>query len=34
VVHPEGRRASAKVRAFVDLAVGRLRANRLINPPQ
>lgn len=31
VVHPEGRRASAKVRAFVDLAVDRLRANRLIN---
>ena len=27
VVHPEGRRASAKVRAFVDLAVSRLRAN-------
>lgn len=31
VVHPEGRRASAKVRAFVDLAVDRLRANRTIN---
>lgn len=31
VVHPEGRRASAKVRAFVDLAVERLRANRIIN---
>ncbi|MEO6376899.1 MAG: LysR family transcriptional regulator [Caulobacteraceae bacterium] len=31
VVHPEGRRASAKVRAFVDLAVARLRANRVIN---
>ena len=31
VVHPEGRRASAKVRAFVDLGVDRLRANRLIN---
>lgn len=31
IVHPEGRRASAKVRAFVDLAVDRLRANRLIN---
>ncbi len=31
VVHPEGRKASAKVRAFVDLAVDRLRANRLIN---
>ncbi|OYU14106.1 MAG: LysR family transcriptional regulator [Alphaproteobacteria bacterium PA4] len=31
VVHPEGRSASAKVRAFVDFAVPRLRANRLIN---
>lgn len=31
VVHPDGRRASAKVRAFVDLTVDRLRANRLIN---
>jgi DNA-binding transcriptional LysR family regulator len=31
IVHPEGRRASAKVRAFVDLAVDRLRANRSIN---
>lgn len=31
VVHPEGRRASAKVRAFVDLAVDRLRASPLIN---
>ena len=29
VVHPEGRRAPAKVRAFVDLAVDRLRANPL-----
>lgn len=29
VVHPEGRRPSAKVRAFVDLAAARLRANRL-----
>jgi hypothetical protein len=26
-VHPEGRRASAKLRGFVDLAVERLRAN-------
>jgi DNA-binding transcriptional LysR family regulator len=34
VVHPEGRRASAKVRAFVDLAVARLRANRLIDQPE
>ena len=28
VVHVEGRRASAKVRAFVDLAVHRLRADQ------
>lgn len=31
VVHPEGRNASAKVRAFVDFATARLRTNRLIN---
>lgn len=31
MVHPEGRRASAKVRAFIDLAVDQLRTNRLIN---
>ena len=31
VVHPEGRRASAKVRTFVDMAVARLRANPLFN---
>lgn len=31
VVHPQGRHAPAKVRAFVDLAVERLRANRLFN---
>lgn len=31
IVHPEGRRASAKVRAFIDRAAERLRANRLIN---
>lgn len=31
VVHSEGRNASAKVRTFVDYAVARLRANRLIN---
>jgi DNA-binding transcriptional LysR family regulator len=31
VLHPEGRHAPAKVRAFVDLAVPRLRANRLLN---
>jgi DNA-binding transcriptional LysR family regulator len=30
VVYPEGRHASAKVRTFVDLAVSRLRANRLL----
>lgn len=30
VVHHEGRRASAKVRAFVDFAAGRLRANPAI----
>lgn len=31
IVHSEGRAASAKVRAFVDLAVKRLRANPYIN---
>lgn len=31
VLHPEGRHAPAKVRAFVDLAVARLRENRLLN---
>ncbi|MEC3948870.1 LysR family transcriptional regulator [Sphingobium sp. HWE2-09] len=31
VIHPEGRHAPAKVRAFVDLAVSRLRENRLLN---
>lgn len=31
VIHPEGRRASAKVRAFIDLAVARLRAERHLN---
>lgn len=31
LVHPEGRRASAKVRAFIDLAVARLRAERHLN---
>lgn len=31
IVHPEGRNASAKVRAFVDFAAARIRANRLIN---
>ena len=31
VMHPEGGHAPAKVRAFVDLAVSRLRENRLLN---
>jgi DNA-binding transcriptional LysR family regulator len=31
VLYPDGRHMSAKVRAFVDLAVSRLRANRLLN---
>ncbi len=31
VLHPEGRHAPAKVRAFVDMAVARLRANPLLN---
>lgn len=31
VLHPEGRHAPAKVRAFVDMAVDRLRANPLLN---
>lgn len=31
IVHGEGRTASAKVRAFVDLAVARLRANPYLN---
>jgi DNA-binding transcriptional LysR family regulator len=31
VVSPHGRTASAKVRAFIDFAAARLRANRLIN---
>nr|WP_242129177.1 LysR family transcriptional regulator [Sphingobium sp. Sx8-8] len=31
VLHPQGRHAPAKVRAFVDLAVSRLRENRLLN---
>lgn len=31
VLHPEGRHAPAKVRAFVDLAVARLRENPLLN---
>ncbi len=31
VVHPEGRHASAKVRSFIDFAVGKLRSNRHFN---
>jgi DNA-binding transcriptional LysR family regulator len=31
VLHPEGRHAPAKVRAFVDLAVSRLRGNPLLH---
>lgn len=31
VLHPQGSHAPAKVRTFVDLAVSRLRANRLLN---
>ena len=31
VLYPEGRRAPAKVRTFVDLAVSQLRANRTLN---
>jgi len=31
IVHPEGRHAPAKVRAFIDLAVDRLRADKRIN---
>lgn len=31
VLHAEGRQAPAKVRVFVDLAVARLRANRLLS---
>jgi DNA-binding transcriptional LysR family regulator len=31
IMHQEGRRASARVRAFVDFAVERLRADTSIN---
>jgi DNA-binding transcriptional LysR family regulator len=31
ILHPEGRHAPAKVRAFLDLAVSRLRTNRMLN---
>jgi DNA-binding transcriptional LysR family regulator len=33
VLHREGRRASAKVRTFVDLMVARLRAEPALNRP-
>lgn len=32
VIHLEGRRANAKIRSFIDLAVERLRANPFLNP--
>lgn len=32
VIHLEGRRANAKVRSFIDLAVERLRSNPFLNP--
>lgn len=32
VIHLEGRRANAKTRSFVDLAIKRLRENPIINP--
>lgn len=32
IVHPEGRRATAKVRAFVQMAAERLRGNNMVNP--
>ncbi|WP_026959214.1 LysR family transcriptional regulator [Aliagarivorans taiwanensis] len=32
VIHLEGRKTSAKIRAFIDLAVERLRANPFLNP--
>lgn len=31
LLHPEGRHAPAKVRAFLDMAVARLRGNRVLN---
>jgi len=31
IVHPEGRHAPAKVRAFIDLAVDRLSSDKRIN---
>jgi hypothetical protein len=32
VVSAEGRRAPAKVRSFIDLAVARLQADPMVNP--
>ncbi|RCS22611.1 LysR family transcriptional regulator [Phyllobacterium salinisoli] len=32
IVQPEGRRAAAKIRSFVELATKRLRENRMVNP--
>jgi len=32
LVYPDGRRAAAKVRTFIDFAVQRLRANPVLNP--
>lgn len=34
IVQPEGRRAAAKIRSFVQLATKRLRENRMVNPVQ
>lgn len=34
VIHREGRQVSARVRAFVDFMVGRLRADPSVNPPR
>lgn len=31
IIHLEGRRANAKIRSFIDLAVARLKANPHIN---
>ncbi|MFK3691143.1 hypothetical protein ACI2J4_12860 [Agrobacterium tumefaciens] len=33
IVHPQGRHAPAKLRAFVDMAAASLRENRLLNQP-
>ena len=34
LVHREGRRAAARVRAFVDFAAGRLRRDPVVNVKQ